>query len=278
MDKKLFTCGIFIDLKNHSILLKKLEYYGVRGIVNNWFSSYLSNRSQSTQINSSVSKKENICCGVPQGSVLGPLLFLIYINDIHKCSDKFKFHLFADDTNMLYSHKNLKDLERTVNTELVKVHKWLTVNKLTLNIKKTNYVIFRPHQKKLNYNVTLKIFDNSASQFAVIECKEHIKYLGLIMDCHLSWKYHINHISSKISKSVGIIAKLRHFVPYHTLLNIYRSLIAPYINYGILAWGQAAQTYLDKILILQKKALRLMSFAGYRDHAIPLFLESSIFP
>ena len=136
IDAKLFSCGIFIDLKkafdtvDHSILLHKLNHYGVRGIINTWFSSYLSKRSQSTQIGSTVSNKEEIVCGVPERSVLGPLLFLIYVNDIYRCSKIFDFYLFADDTNLLYSDKDLKDLETVVNEELIKVGDWLDANKL----------------------------------------------------------------------------------------------------------------------------------------------------
>ena len=154
MDKKLFSCGVFIDLKkafdtvNHTILLDKLNYYGFRGIVNQWFSSYLSNRTQTTEIGSHISSKLNINCGVPQRSVLGPLLFLLYINDIQYCSSKLQFFLFADDTNALYAHKDLKTLELTVNAELLNLYNWLTSNKLSLNNKKSNYVIFRSYQKK----------------------------------------------------------------------------------------------------------------------------------
>ena len=157
---------------------------------------------------------------------MGPLLFLLYINDISYSSNQLNFFLFADDTNLLYA----------VNKELTSVCNWLTANKLSLNTKKSNFVIFRPYQK------------------------------------------HILFISSKISKSLGIISRLRHFVPTDTLLSIYQSLIQPCITYGIDVWGQAAQTNLDKLLILQKRALRLTHFAPYRSHAIPLFNHYNILP
>ena len=167
--------------------------------------------------------------GFPQGSVLGPLLFLIYIlNDISNSSDELKFYLFADDTNLLYADKNLKSLESTVNAEIFRVYNWLIANKLSLNIKKSNFVIFRPRQKKLNHQVNLKVFDHHNNSYISLECKNYVKYLlGLLIDENLSWKYHIAHIASKINKTIGIIASLRHFVPVNTLHHIYISLIQP---------------------------------------------------
>ena len=148
MDNKLFSCGIFIDLKkafdtvDHSILLNKLNHYGVRGIVNDWFSSYLFKRTQTTEINSFISDKEIVPCSVPQGSVLAPLLFLIFINDIPNSSQKLNFVLFADDANMLYADRYPKSLEETVNKELKNVCEWLHVNEVTLNIKKIKLCYF----------------------------------------------------------------------------------------------------------------------------------------
>lgn len=203
-----------------------------------------------------------------------------HINDIYTTSTKFKFHLFADDTNLLYADKNLKSLETIiiVNMELVKVSDWLHANKLTLNTKKSNYVIFHPYQKKINYQVQIKLFDPNTNSVTCLEQQDYVKYLGILIDKNLGWKYHIDYVASKISRTIGSIARLRHFIPLSTLLTIYRSLVAPYLTYGIIAWGQAAKSNLHKILILHKRALRLMYFFPNSDHILPLFISSNILP
>ena len=137
--------------------------------------------------------------------------------------NKLRFYLFADDTNILYADKNLKDLETTVNNELQNLYNWLTANKLTLNIKKSNFVIFHPYQKRLAYQPKLCMFDNEKIKYVRLESKVYIKYLSVLIDQNPSWK-HIDSIVTKISKNVGLIAKLHHSVPRPILLNMYKSL------------------------------------------------------
>ncbi|KXJ05275.1 RNA-directed DNA polymerase from mobile element jockey [Exaiptasia diaphana] len=160
IDNNLYTCGVFLDLAkafetvNHKILLKKLELYGIRGLPLKWFQSYFDNRQQYVDLGNVESHPQKVKCGIPQGSGLGPLLFLIYINDLPNCSDKLKFKIFADDTNLFASAKDLKTLESTMNYELAKVKEWCNTNKLSINMSKTNFMIIKSAKKK---DVTINI-------------------------------------------------------------------------------------------------------------------------
>ena len=270
IDDKEFSCGIFLDFGkafdtiNHDILLEKLELYGIRGIARTWFISYLANRQQTVSVNNVTSTPVNISCGVPQGSVLGPILFLLYINDFHSCSDFFDF-LFADDTNLFSKHKSLSSLEALINVELINVNSWLCANKLSLNVDKSSFVVFHPPQRKIipSFNLTIN----------GIHLKRDfcIKYLGVLIDSNLSWKSQVDSIVKKIKRSIGILSKLRYYVNITILINLYYSLIYPFLTYGILSWGNAYTTTLQPLYILQKKAMRIITFSNFDQHSTPLF-------
>ena len=221
-----------------------------------------------------MAKAETTLCSVPQGSFLGPLLCLLYINDIYKSSSLFAFYLFADDTSIILA--NLKGTQSLVNHELGNVDEWLKANKQSLNIKKSNFVIFCPRQKNMSFIHRIRILDSVTDTYANLGMKDFVKYLGLMIDSNLSWKYHIESICHKISKSIGIIAKIRHYVPRRVLLSVYNSLIVPYLTYGICGWGNCALTFQRKIVTLQKRVLRLIYFSKSKEHTVPFFLKTKI--
>ena len=271
IDNGTFGCGVFVDLQkafdtvNHTILLKKLEYYGVRGNVLNWFSSYLCNRKQYVSVNGATSDQLTITCGVPQGSVLGPLLFLIYINDLPTVSRLLSFCLFADDTNIYFSSSDLLTLQKVMNRELKKVKKWLDANQLALNIEKTNFVIFHSPQRKIDDNIVIKFMRKKISR------KTSVKFLGILLDAHLSWKQQITELSKKLARTVGIFYKIRHFVPLETLKVLYFSLFYSFVSYGIAVWGLTHKSLLNPLIISQKKIVRIMCFEEPTAHTEPLF-------
>ncbi len=269
------TLAIYLDLSkafdtiNHDILLHKLEFYGFRGIVLDWFNSYLKERSQFVYYNNCKSCVKNISCGVPQGSILGPLLFLLYINDIANTSPILDFILFADDTTILYSHNDLANNINAVNTELKKVTNWFKSNKLSINTDKTNYMIMGTPQATFRYRSNTNVIMNGTCLTRV----NKTKFLGLIIDENLSFKFHIEYIMNTISSNVGILHKLKYSVSKHILKYIYNSLIQPYISYGILTWGNTHNIYLDKIYKLQKRAVRNITKSDFKAHSNPLFKE-----
>lgn len=270
-----FSFSVFLDLRkafdtlDHDILLKKLRHYGIRNVGNAWFRSYLSDRSQYTVINNITSKRSSLNIGVPQGSTLGPLLFLLYINDIPNSTDILKFTLFADDTCITHSHSDIVILSRTLNSELESVSTWLLANKLSLNLQKTQYMVFAGNKPYLaDFNVAI------CGQ--LIQRTHCTKYLGIFIDDRLVWRAHINHIVSKLSKSLGILHKVKHMLTTDILITLYYTMFYPYLHYCTVTWGMANKTALKTLTLLQKRIIRTVAQVNYREHTAELFKRFGI--
>ena len=270
--------NIFIDLSkafdtlNHNILLAKLKYYGISNLALSLFENYLQNHKQYVSLNDVNSNMLNITTGVPQGSILGPLLFIIYINDLPKSSTKFHSIMYADDTTLsttLQSFDNAPN-ERydddVINKELSKIYAWLSLNKLSINVSKSKYIVHSIRKKAIR---PLKLNINGIE----IEKVNCFNFLGLTLTENLKWKDHIDNISNKCCKTVGIINKLKYFLPTHVKLLLYNTLIVPHICYCILAWGFNYK----RILNIQKKAIRLVNLSAYNAHTEPLFRKYRVF-
>ena len=199
LDEKKHTIGVFIDLKkafdtiDHKILLEKLYHYGLRGRSNDWIKSYLTSRKQYVKLEDCESDSLEVLCGVPQGSILGPKLFILYINDMANVSKILKFILFADDTNIFCSGNDAQQISKLVTKELSKLKDWFAVNKLSLNVNKTNYMLFS--NSKGTSDVEIKI------DRATVNRVHSTKFLGVIIDEKLTWKGHIDLVKSKVAKS-----------------------------------------------------------------------------
>ena len=274
LERKEIPLAIYVDLSkafdslDHNILLRKLEHYGIRGVLHNWFESYLSDRKQYTSFKGTKSDILPITCGVPQGSILGPLLFLVYVNDIVNTSNLLRFVMYADDINIFVSHPDEIVLNTIVNNELQNICDWFKANKLQINASKTKYMIFQSSKTRLSHSdMTINLGSNAISRVT------SISFLGVIIDEKLSWKNHVNYIHGKISSSIGMMYKLRTVLPKKTLFMLYNALVLPYLDYCNLIWSAAIESDLNRLAILQKKAIRLCTNSHYLAHTPPLFKE-----
>ena len=243
MDTGKYTALVFIDLKkafdtvDHDILLKKMQKYGVSGNGLTWFKSYLQDRRQLCKVNGVSSRIEEIHCGVPQGSCLGPLLFIVYINDLPFCLEGCQVTMYADDTSISFAAKSVNDLNMTLNRELDSLRKWLQGNKLSLNVLKTQAMVTgsRPNLKKISTKlVEPPSFSIGGSD---VELVGNVKYLGVQIDRHLAWDEHVHFLRSKVSRAIGFLKYAKKLLPQDTLCKMYRGIVEPHLRYCCSVWG-----------------------------------------
>ena len=277
-----YSLGIFCDLKkafdtvDFDILLSKMNHYGFRGISQTWFKNYLHNRKQYVSINGQDSQEKELHCGVPQGSVLGPLLFLVFINDLPNCTKLFTI-LFADDTTFQVSGKDLPTLFQTANTELNKAAVWFQVNKLTLNVSKTKFILFRKKQMTVDLkNLKLQIGYELVERIG-FDCQtQFFKFVGLHLDEYLTWDHHINHVHGRLASGNFAINSAKNFLPQDTRLKLYNSLFKSHLEYGILAWGGVPTSKIKGLINLQKKCVRNVANKNRLSHTDPIFSSLKI--
>ena len=294
LNKKHHTIAIFCDLRkafdtcSHSILFSKMEKLGIRGPTLQWFKSYLSERKQFVSLDGILSDMLKISIGVPQGSILGPILFLLYINDLPECSTLLAL-LFADDTTLLASGDNIDDLITYVNEELRKIVTFFRMNKLSLHPAKTQFIIFTNSNAVRNKDVNLYINMNNLGEYNPdliapinrITCNSicpAVRFLGILFDPELNFKQHIKSISSKISKALYILRTVKNILSEKALKTLYYSLIHCHLVYGIHVWSSSSPSNLNGLVKMQKNAIRIITDSNYNAHTLPLFKKMVILP
>ena len=270
------TIAIFLDLAKafdtvaHDVLLGKLEHYGIGGTALRWFESYLTDRNICVKFEESISSLKEIKCSVPQGSSLGPLLFIIYVNDITKTSNILKYSIYADDTVIYTSGKNYNTLINNLNDELVNLYYWFLSNKLTLNINKTHCMVF-DRGKRLPQDIPLIRFNDKK-----IDRITETRFLGLTITDKLNWRKHIKDISLKVNKLNGIIYLTRQYFGSDTLRQMYTTLIYPHLIYCNILWGYGYHSHLNPLILAQKRVIRTITFSRKYTHTSPLFTQLNL--
>ena len=258
IDDNNFTLGLYIDLTkafdlvNHQILLNKLYHYGIRGVANDLFKCYLTNRTQYVQVGETVSTTKTMTCGVPQGSVLGPLLFLIYVNDVYK-SIKADIRLFADDTNIFIKERDPNLLKERAETEFNKLNKWFFDNKIVVNTEKTQYTVFARKNKPIP-----EILNSLKLNNMEVKKSKNIIYLGMRLDDQLKWNSHIQHLQTSLVKTIKSFQIIKNWLPKNEKIQLYYAYVHSKIKYGIQIYGCASKSLMNKIQVLQNKSIKIL--------------------
>ena len=264
INNKEYVLGIFLDVEkafdsiDHSVLLKKLAHYGFRGHVNSFLSSYLAGRMQYTYINGCESQHLAINYGVPQGSILGPLLFILFVNDISESVPGSKCNLFADDTSVLIHHKDINVLKQEGETIARNIYKWFVLNRLSLSICKSNFVLFRGKKKNANIDFNEIKLDHDS-----IPRASFVKYIGIYIDETLSWNKHITEVCKSLVKYFTVFYNIRKGISKHLARTIYYTCIYSRIKYGIEIYGSNSGLKMQKIQTLQNKLLKILLKKDY---------------
>lgn len=294
LNKKKHVAAIFCDLSkafdtcNHDILLKMLEKKGIQGIELAWFKSYLTERKQYVSLDAHDSLPALIKLGVPQGSVLGPLLFIIYMDELPR-SIETPVYLFADDTVLLACDDNLNNLITKINHEFKKLCLYFRKFRLSLNPKKTQYMIFSNSPEVHAANVQVFINNNNDGEnFAenMHEIKRikpddenpTYKYLGIYMDPNFTFKHHVEKILSKLSRALFMLRQFKNFLPEKSLKLLYYTLFHCHLIYAAEVWTSASESLLNKLFLKQKAAIRIITNSKYNAHTQPLFKKLEILP
>ena len=266
LDRSEYFAAVCLDLSkafdtvNHDILLRKLHHLGLRGITYNWFRSYLSDRVSYVSVSKVNSTTRTTQIGVPQGSNLGPLLFLLYVNDMRSSTEGLKLINFADDTTVYMSNSNIDTLYVRLSDELARIGQWLQVNRLSLNIDKTNYMI-----------VTNRKFISRAVQLSGknVKIADHIFFLGVYVDKSLSFKKHAQNLVKKVSSAIGMIRRVSNLMPVNVRLKIYYALIYSRISYAVTIWGRTLASNISLCNSALKRAWKVVFFC-HKGRSFPV--------